>query len=214
MTTTDELIQRLAGQTPAVPRHAVGGRLALALIVGAVGAMLALSFTLGHPFFGTRQIAVADYGIKLAFTVALTLITARLLASAARPGSRRTGAAGWLAAPVMLLALIAGLGLARTPEALRDAYIMGSTWRTCLPAIVFFAVPVFAALLVAFRRLAPTDLARAGTLAGLSAGAMSAAVYALHCPETSPAFVLVWYGLGIAACGGLGRLIGPRLLRW
>ncbi len=212
--TTDELIRRLADDTPAMPRHAVGRRLTLALGVGALGAIMALWLTLGHPFHGLRTIALGDYGVKLAFTAALTLIAARLLAAAARPDGRRTGAAGWLAAPVLLLAAIAGLGLARTPEGARDAFVLGSTWRTCLPSIIAFAVPAFAALLVAFRRLAPTDLPRAGILAGLSAGALSAGVYSLHCPETSPAFLLVWYGLGIAACGALGRLIGPRLLRW
>jgi hypothetical protein len=30
----------------------------------------------------------------------------------------------------------------------------------------------------------------------------------------SPAFVAVWYSLGIALAGGLGAALGPGLLRW
>ena len=50
--------------------------------------------------------------------------------------------------------------------------------------------------------------------AGLLAGAFAAAVYCLHCPETSAIFVLIWYSLGILATSLLGALLGPRLLRW
>lgn len=214
MTTTDELIARLAGDTRPVPPHAAARRLVAAVALGGAGAMLALTLTLGQPFMGTAEIGVTDYGVKLAFTAALMLITVRLLIRAGRPDSRRTGAITWIAAPVLLLAALAGLGLNRTPVDARAAYVMGATWATCLPSVVAFSLPVFAALLVAFRRLAPTDLTRAGTLAGLTAGATSAAVYALHCPETSPAFVLVWYGLGICIAGLIGRILGPMLLRW
>lgn len=214
MTTTEELIARLSGDTRAVPPHAAARRLVAAVAVGAAGAMLALTLTLGQPFLGTAEIGVTDYGVKLAFTAALVLITVRLLIRAGRPDSRRTGAAAWISAPVLLLAALAGLGLSRTPADAQAAYILGATWTTCLPSVIAFSVPVFVALLVAFRRLAPVDLTRAGTLAGLTAGATSAAVYALHCPETSPAFVFVWYGLGIAMTGLAGRVLGPVLLRW
>jgi len=214
VTTTEDLIARLAGDVRAVPPHAAARRLVVAVMVGGVSAMMALTLTLGQPFQGTAEIGVTDYGVKLAFTAALVLITVRLLIRAGRPDSRRTGAIAWIAAPVLLLAALAALGFSRTPVDARAAYVMGSTWATCLPSVVLFSLPVFAALLMAFRRLAPTDRTRAGTLAGLTAGATSAAVYALHCPETSPAFVLVWYGLGVATAGLIGRLLGPRLLRW
>lgn len=212
--TTDALIAQLAGSTRAVPRHAAALWVVGAVAVGAAGAMALLTMTLGNPLLSTAKIGVADYGVKLAFTAAMTLITAHLLLRNGRPDARMAGAALWIAAPVLLLAGLALLGLTRVPDDVRQAYVLGSTWRTCLPSVVTFAVPVFVALLVAFRRLAPTDLARAGTLAGLTAGATSAAVYAFHCPETSPAFVLVWYGLGIACVALLGRLLGPMLLRW
>ena len=38
--------------------------------------------------------------------------------------------------------------------------------------------------------------------------------YALSCTELSPAFVAIWYSLGIALAGALGAVLGPRILRW
>ena len=66
----------------------------------------------------------------------------------------------------------------------------------------------------ALRGLAPTRPRAAGLAAGLLAGAVGATGYALSCSELSMAFVAIWYTLGIALAGGLGALLGPRLLRW
>jgi hypothetical protein len=57
-------------------------------------------------------------------------------------------------------------------------------------------------------------LRTAGAAAGLASGATAAMVYCLHCPEMSPAFVGVWYVLGIAAMTLVGALIGPKVLSW
>jgi hypothetical protein len=46
------------------------------------------------------------------------------------------------------------------------------------------------------------------------AGSLGALGYALSCTELSPAFVAVWYSLGIASTGALGAALGPRMLRW
>jgi hypothetical protein len=43
---------------------------------------------------------------------------------------------------------------------------------------------------------------------------LGASGYALACPEASPAFVAVWYSLGVLLTGLLGAALGPRLLRW
>jgi hypothetical protein len=49
---------------------------------------------------------------------------------------------------------------------------------------------------------------------GLAAGGVGASAYALHCPESTAAFMAIWYTLGMAATGLLGFLVSPRLLRW
>ena len=38
--------------------------------------------------------------------------------------------------------------------------------------------------------------------------------YALSCTELSPAFVAIWYSLGIGLAGALGAALGPWTLRW
>jgi hypothetical protein len=62
--------------------------------------------------------------------------------------------------------------------------------------------------------MAPTDLRRTGACAGLVAGSISAAGYALHCVDDSMPFVAFWYGGTIALCTLAGAMLGPRLLRW
>ena len=94
------------------------------------------------------------------------------------------------------------------------ALIFGSSWQVCLLSVSLLSVPVYALLAIAFRQLAPTDLKLTGLLAGVASGSTAALVYALHCPETSPAFLLIWYGLGISFAGLAGRAAGPLLLRW
>jgi hypothetical protein len=82
----------------------------------------------------------------------------------------------------------------------------------CIP---LNAILPFAALVLALRLFAaPTNLWRAGALAGLAAGAISAFVYALHCTDDSLPFIALWYGLAIAGCALIGGLLGPKLLRW
>jgi hypothetical protein len=46
------------------------------------------------------------------------------------------------------------------------------------------------------------------------AGALGALGYALACTELSPAFIAVWYSLGIGLAGALGAALGPLVLRW
>lgn len=211
---TEDLIDRLAADTPPVHHDAAARRIAVAFVIGGMAAMALLTLTIGDPFLGTAQLGVMTFGVKMAFTIAMLLMTGYLLYQAGRPGHQPRQAVAWIAAPAILLALLAGLSLARAPEAARSHLVFGDTWQTCLVSVSLLSIPVFAALLWAFRRLAPTDLKLAGTLAGTASGSMSAVVYALHCPETSPAFVLIWYGLAIAAASLAGRLLGPRLLRW
>lgn len=70
------------------------------------------------------------------------------------------------------------------------------------------------ALLLALRRGAPTSPVRAGAVASLAAGAIGAALYALHCVDDSPLFVLAWYGLAIGIVTAAGAALGRRILAW
>lgn len=60
----------------------------------------------------------------------------------------------------------------------------------------------------------PTRLALAGAAAGLLAGTVGIAVYALYCPEMDAPFLAIWYVLGMSVPVAAGALAGPLLLRW
>jgi len=79
---------------------------------------------------------------------------------------------------------------------------------------VVLSVPAFVGITWALRGLAPTRLRLTGFAAGLLAGAVGAAGYALVCDEVSLTFIALWYSLGIALTGVAGSLLGGRLLRW
>ena len=53
-----------------------------------------------------------------------------------------------------------------------------------------------------------------GALAGLLAGGVGAARYAIHCTEDSPLFYATWYGIAILLATGIGAVAGRRVLRW
>jgi hypothetical protein len=56
--------------------------------------------------------------------------------------------------------------------------------------------------------------ALAGSVAGLLAGGIAAAVYAAHCDNDSPLFVATWYTLAIAGLALLGAIGASRFARW
>ena len=211
---TNELITALARDTRPVRSDEALRRMLLALAGGAAAAMVLVSIFLGNPFYGTEQLGVMTIGVKMGFTSSLLLLAAFLLYRAGRPGDDARSGSSWLAAPFVIVALLAALALFRVEEGARHALVFGSSWQTCLVSVSLLSIPVYALLVRAFRSLAPTDLKLAGMLAGFASGATAALVYSLHCPETSPAFLLIWYGLGILIAGLAGRAAGPLLLRW
>jgi hypothetical protein len=92
--------------------------------------------------------------------------------------------------------------------------LLGESWSTCPWSVLALSLPALAGSLWAVRGLAPTRPRAAGFAAGLLAGSVGAFGYSLSCPEASPAFVAVWYTLGIAFTGVVGAALGPRVLRW
>lgn len=211
---TDELIASLSADVPRVGRGAVGWRLAGGVIAGAIGSTLLIVMTLGLRPDLWLAIHGATLWMKWGYTVSLAAVAIYVTARLARPdpGSLRRL---WLVAiPILGLAALGVGELIRTPRSGWLAMWLGHTWSKCPWLVLMLAVPIFIGLLWSFRRLAPTRLRAAGAAAGLAAGAFSATVYCLHCPEVSALFVLSWYSLGILLAAALGALLGPRLLRW
>ena len=152
--------------------------------------------------------------VKLLYVLGVLAAATWWLARLARPAASGRRAIGALALVVGAMAAWAALALGEAPTAARTALLLGQSWASCPWRVAALAVPASAAALLALRGLAPTQLRGAGFAAGLVGGAAGALAYALYCSEVSPAFVLLWYSLGMFAPAALGAWLGPRLLRW
>ncbi|HVS77664.1 MAG TPA: DUF1109 domain-containing protein [Steroidobacteraceae bacterium] len=210
---TAELIELLARDVRTTPPGVVDRRLLAALAAGGLLTFAVVALGLRcQPLLAAAQ--QPWFWMKAAYTGLLTIAGAIIVRRLSVPGSR-LGAAPLAAALVVLvmLALAAYQILAAAPAA-RLALWLGHTWKVCSPLILLLALPIYACLIAAIRRLAPTRPALTGAAAGFAAGALAAALYGLHCPEQAAAFVVTWYTLGIAAATLVGAATGGRLLRW
>lgn len=211
---TDELIEALARNLePVRPRR--GGRaFALAIMLGTPLALLLMVQLLGvNPQLGA-YLTQPMFWVKFGFGLALAATALWLALRLARPGLR-VGGARWLPLlPVGALWLLAAAVLAAAAPGDRGALIFGSSWATCPANIAMLSAPLLVGALLALRTLAPTRLVAAGAAAGLFAGGVGSAVYALHCPELAAPFLAIWYVLGVLVPVAVGALVGSAVLRW
>lgn len=210
---TSELVDILARDVRPTPPGAVNRKLLAALAAGGLVTFAIVALGLRcQPLLAAAQ--QPWFWMKAGYTGLLTIAGAVIVRRLSVPGSR-LGAAPLAAAAVILLMLGLGVGqLLLAAQAGRVALWLGHTWKVCSPLILLLAMPIYACLIAAIRKLAPTRPAFAGAAAGFAAGALAATLYGLHCPEQAAAFVATWYTLGIGAATALGALAGRRLLRW
>lgn len=209
---TESLIEMLARGAGPAPRAVTLRRLLPVAVLG-----LAASVLLAVGLFGLISIELfgtAAPWIKLVYAASMTVAAGWLAAHLSRPISRLAGPR-LLTAAIVAAMVAFGLSewLAASPE-LRRSILFGRSWFACPVAVLGLSLPTLAAALWAIRGLAPTRLRAAGFAAGLFAGAVGAFGYALSCPESSSAFIAVWYTLGMISSGVVGALLGPRVLRW
>ena len=156
----------------------------------------------------------APLAIKFGYVVSLLFGAVWLAERASRPGTNLRRAALAVALVVAVMAALCASVLALAPMQSRLDLVVGHSWASCPWHVAELSAPAFVAVVWAMRGLAPTRPRAAGFAAGLLAGTLGAVGYALHCPELSPVFVLVWYTLGILIPAGVGAVLGPWLLRW
>lgn len=209
---TDTLIEMLARQAGPAPVFPVGRRLAAAAALGLLASSV-LALALIGPLPAAVFYTAAPW-IKLVYAALLLVGASALAARLSRPVSStalpRASITG-----VFILMLFAGAAtLMAAPEGERWSVLLGQTWWICPWMLMMLSLPALAAILWAMRSLAPTRLQQAGFAAGLVAGAVGAMGYSFACPETSTAFVAVWYSMGIAFTAWVGQRLGPKVLRW
>lgn len=209
---TDDLIEALARGAGPAPRSVVGRRLGpmvlLGLLASVVLAFVALGFVPAHTF------AFAAPWFKLGYAGAMVAAAAWLTSRLARPAAQASAPSTAVVAVALAAALVGAVSWWLTPGEARMRGLLGHSWALCPWFVLFVSMPALAGLLWALRGLAPTRPRAAGFAAGLLAGALGAAGYALACTELAMSFVAAWYTLGILMTGVLGALLGPRVLRW
>jgi hypothetical protein len=210
---TDELIAMLGRTAEPVPSGRVERAVAAAVAAGAGAALLAMLGALGVRT-DLGHAATLSVLVKVLFTVTTVAIAAVYLTRISRPDGGRRAHIVIALAPLAAVVTLAAVSLGSAPAEHWNRMIVGDQWLECLLSIPLIAILPFAAVVWTVRRMGPTDLTRAGALAGLVAGGISATGYALHCMDDSLPFVALWYGGTIALCTVAGALLGPRLLRW
>jgi hypothetical protein len=211
---TDDLVVLLSTNLEPTDRNAVGRTLLAALAAGIAVALGITFLGLGVRSDLTTTRALVFLAVKLAFAIGIVGLAVVYLMRLVRPGGERKTSSLLVAVPFLVVAFLAAISLGSAPRAHWDRMIMGDEWLECLLSIPIIAIVPFAVSIWAVRMGAPTNLMRAGALAGLIAGGVSAMAYALHCTDDSLPFIAIWYGGPIVLCTLAGAALGPRLLRW
>jgi hypothetical protein len=210
---TSRLIDLLSAQVEPVRRGEFWKALALALVLGAMAAFGVMLVTLGErPAMASPQ-HFEFIALKVGLAIAVIATAVRVLGRLASPGGERIRFFPYFLALFAVIAAGAAIALVLTNSPM-PMTMPGQQPITCILCIPLFAILPFGGLIWALRQAAPTDLRRAGAIAGLLAGGVGAAVYAFHCPDDSLLFVVVWYGSALAFCTFVGAWLGPKLLRW
>lgn len=209
---TDELISLLAQDAPV--RGRLGAVLTLALAGGAAAALALLGGTIGLRPDLASALETSRVLFKISFTLLLAVLAGWMLFRVGRPGLLLRPRLRFLLLPLGLLLLAVAAELVALPRARWMEALEGLHASFCLVFIPAVAVAPLVAILWALRATAPVDPGLAGAAAGMTAGAIGAAVYALHCPDDSPLFVATWYSLAILIVSAAGYVAGRRLLRW
>ena len=209
---TDELIRLLAAGAGPAPDGVVRQHVGAALLAGVVASAIACLATLGlNPALVAMGPALA---VKLMYVLGVLGAAGWWLSRLARPAASARRATVALSVVVVAMTAWTALVLIDAPAGGSAAMLLGQSWVSCPWRVAVLSLPALALALWALRSLAPTRARLAGFVAGLVGGAAGALAYALFCSEVSPAFVLVWYSLGMLVPAGVGAWVGPRLLRW
>ena len=209
---TDELVTALVADR-ARKRPLLLRPLPLALLAGGVVSIVVFFIELGFRQDLLAAFATWRFDLKLAMVLLAPVLAFGLCRALGRPVAEPHPARRLL--PLALLAAVAVVvEMTSAPASGWGTRLVGTNALVCLAAIPMLAVAPLAALLVALRSAAPASPVLAGAAAGLLAATLGAAIYAFHCFDDSPFFVVVWYLLASLPVIGIGAVLGPRLLRW
>ncbi|MDW6025167.1 NrsF family protein [Mesorhizobium sp. BAC0120] len=210
---TGDLIKLLAADARRQgPSFGRAWSLALALAV-IIAAAIFFGFIGPRPDIATAA-QTMRFPFKFVVTGLLALTALAALVALSRPEASGRGRLVPLAAAPLLLVAAVALELAVIPSADWAIRLVGTNNRYCLSLIPLMGIGPLALFILALRNAAPTRPALAGAVAGLAAGGIAATLYAAHCTDDSPLFVVTWYTLAIAMLTLAGAFGGRVFVRW
>ena len=210
---TDQFIRTLAADNETRARP-VGSILAIALLCALPVSVAVFFAVLG--FRSDIRTAMHNPFFDFKFVVTLSLAVTAMIVGLhlSRPDASPRGWIWLLLIPPVLLgcAIASEMMLPHArPWLVR---LIGHNSRACMMAIPVLSLPLLAAALIGLRDGAPARPVLAGALAGLMSAGLAATLYASHCTDDSPLFVMTWYSLGTALVTAIGALAGSKLLRF
>lgn len=209
---TNDLIAALAADAP---RSGPRPDTVWAAALGCAGVLATIVFfaTIGPrpDFWSAAQTVRFDF--KFVLTIALGITSFIMLRALAVPGAKLPRPALLAVAPILGIAAVV-VEMFALPSAAWPMAQTGKNALVCLTYIPIIGLAPIGALIIALRNAAPTHPAVAGAVAGLVAGGISATLYAAHCTDDSPLFVMTWYPLAIAMLVVLGAVLGRIFARW
>jgi len=209
---TDKLIDALVADD--APRgRPLRSALAAALFAGGLTSFVLFLAALGVRADIDRALGTWRFELKVGLVLLALALAFSLCIAVSRPVM--PSHPGRRLLPLAALAILAiAIELLVLPSASWASRLVGSNALVCLIAIPTLAIAPLAAVLAILRNGAPASPALAGGAAGLLAATAAGALYAFHCFDDSPLFVVTWYSLAALPVITLGAVIGRRLLRW
>jgi hypothetical protein len=210
---TDQLIRTLAADNAHRARP-VGFVLALSLLAAAPVSVAIFMMALGVRPDVMTAMHNPFFDLKFAVTLAMAISAITVSLHLSRPEVSLRGW-GWLLL-IPFGFLIAGIsGEMMMPQRLpMMTRLIGTNSRACMMSISVMALPLLAAALIGLRHGAPARPAVAGAVAGLLSAGLAATLYASHCTDDSPLFVVTWYSIATAFVAAIGALVGSKVLRF
>lgn len=209
---TDDLIALIAADARS-EEHAAPRALMLGWMGGFLASLALLIVTLGLRPDLVEQLESWRFLAKVVIVWVAVGVSAWDCVRLSRPTETKL-ASGWNWIVVALLTAAIALELTTVPGNEWAKNLIGENWPYCLTYIPMLAVPPLLAAFLAYRSAAPASPRAAAAALGRLAAATGAGLYALHCPDDSPLFVLTWYGIAVAGVTLATTLSGTRLLRW
>ena len=207
----DKLVADYVAQPPPKP---VAHHLVMAIIGGLAISAALFSITLGPRPDILSALSTWRFDIKWADNLVLVIAAAWVALRLSRPVTTPPSAMRALIVPAFLLLAAVTYELVTVPASEWPARAMGVNGVMCVASIISLSVLPLTATIYALRQGAPTSPAVMGAAGGLLAGALGATVFAMHCTNDSPLFVVIWYALAIGLMSMFGLVVGKHALRW